>query len=79
MKKGICPTCGDCNVPKGMHCRMCLCDILGNNPIGTTRRFILDQRNEKRRKQAIQNKPLRFRSLTELYETDGGAHGYHKS
>ncbi len=69
MKRGICPTCGDPNVPRGMHCRMCLCDILGNQPIGTTRRSVLDKRNNKRRERLGQIKPLRFRSMMELYET----------
>jgi hypothetical protein len=68
-KKWDCPTCGKAGIPKGMHCRSCLCDILGNTPIGTTRRYILDERNAKRRERLGLFKPLRFRSLIELYET----------
>ena len=59
--EGICPTCGKKNVPRGMHCRECLCDILCSHPIGTTRRFILDNRNRKRR-------PTPPKSIAEIYQ-----------
>lgn len=59
--KWMCPTCGKKNIPRGMHCRECLCDILGSQPIGTTRRFRLDNRNLKR-------KPTPPKSIAELYQ-----------
>lgn len=49
MPKGTCPTC-NAPAPKGMHCRSCLCDILGGQEIGTTKAFMKEQRNAKRRK-----------------------------
>jgi len=60
--KGKCPTCGAKNVPRGMHCRLCLCDMLGGNPIGTTKKFLADMRKQKR------VRPLPFRGMVELYE-----------
>ena len=47
--KWICPTCNKKIVPEGMHCRECLCDIFGDQPIGTTHRWILDIRKIKRK------------------------------
>ena len=45
--KWNCPTCGKPNIPRGMHCRECLCDIFGSQPIGTTHRFLLEYRRRK--------------------------------
>ena len=56
-KKWNCPTCGQPNVPEGMHCRDCLCDILSEEPIGTMARFVKDQRNSRRESRA---KPVRM-------------------
>ena len=64
--KGLCPTCQAPNVPNGMHCRNCLCDIFSGEPIGTTKRIILDRRNAARRARL---ESFRFRSVAELYQT----------
>jgi hypothetical protein len=45
-----------------MHCRYCLCDILGNEPIGTAREFYLQKRREKR-------KTSPPKSILEIYNT----------
>ena len=60
--RGICPTCQDPNVPPGMHCRNCLCDILEGLEIGSTKMFLREIRNAKRRK-PITNKM----NFTEFY------------
>ena len=61
MKKGICPTCGKKDVPRGMYCRECLCDILGNQPIGTMHRWLLDRRNGRKN-------PAPPKSIAEIYQ-----------
>lgn len=52
MPKGKCPTC-NAPAPKGMHCRACICDILGDQEFGTTKAFLREQRNAPRRKSTI--------------------------
>jgi hypothetical protein len=59
--KRICPTCNKKIVPKGMHCRECLCDIFANQPIGTMHRWLLDIRNAKRKKTPP-------KSIAEIYQ-----------
>lgn len=49
-KKWDCPTCDAPNIPKGMHCRSCLCDILCGELIGTSRDITRAQRKAARRK-----------------------------
>lgn len=34
-----CPACGKEKIPKGMHCYECLCDILCEQPFGTTKKL----------------------------------------
>ncbi len=43
-KKWNCPTCRAPNIPKGSHCRACICDILSGSPIGTTARLMREER-----------------------------------
>ena len=47
-KKWNCPTCDAPNIPKGMHCRSCLCDILGGLPIGSTKKVMREKRRKKK-------------------------------
>lgn len=47
--KSNCPTCGKANVPKGMHCRSCVCDILTGAPIGTADEVTRITRNKRQR------------------------------
>jgi hypothetical protein len=46
MIKWNCPTCGDPNTPKGSHCRSCLCDILCDMEIGTTKEMFKKKRRK---------------------------------
>lgn len=63
-KKWNCPTCGAPNIPKGMHCRSCICDILSGTPIGTTARLF----KEKRKAQRDKSRPIKMLLYTDLYE-----------